>query len=98
MLERGDFNVKELKRINANMANVESKLLASEERIYITKYVADADIEMADDMYMEDEDDIKESIRLYKKSEKYYQRISDAIPEIIKEIDYCIETMPDNPL
>lgn len=91
MLERADFNIKELKRINAFIDKLDKKLLASEERIYITKFVADADIELADDMYVEEEDDIKESIRMYKKSEKYYQSIADAIPKIITVLDDCIE-------
>lgn len=91
MLERADFNIKELKRINDFIDKLDKKLLASEERIYITKFVANADIELADDMYVEEEDDIKESIRMYKKSEKYYQSIADAIPKIITVIDDCIE-------
>ncbi len=91
MLERADYNIKELKRINAFIDKLDKKLLASEERIYITKFVADADIELADDMYVQEEDDIKESIRMYKKSEKYYQSIADAIPKILTVLDDCID-------
>lgn len=93
MLENGDYNIRELKRINASIGKLDEKLMNSDERIYFAKYVSGADIDLADDMYLEEEDDIKESIRMYNKSEKYYQSIADAIPKIIEIVDNCKEKL-----
>jgi len=90
MLSGGDFNVKELKRINAFIGKLDDKLMDSKEQIYLAKYVSNADVEFADDIYVEEEDDIKESIRMYDKSEEYYTKVADAIPEIVDIIDRCI--------
>lgn len=89
LLSRGEFNVKELKRINATIAKLDQRIMESEERIYITKYVSDADFDMAEDMFAEEEDHIKESIRMYNKSERYYESIAKAIPEIIEHFEAC---------
>lgn len=91
LLSRGEFNVKELKRINATIAKLDQRIMESDERIYITKYVSDADFDMAEDMFAEEEDHIKESIRMYNKSEKYYESIAKAIPEIIEHFEACKE-------
>lgn len=91
LLSRGEFNVKELKRINATIAKLDQRIMESDERIYITKYVSDADFDMAEDMFAEEEDHIKESIRMYNKSEKYYESIVKAIPEIIEHFEACKE-------
>ncbi len=89
LLSRGEFDIKELKRINASIAKLDQKLMESEQRIYITKYVSDADFDMAEDMFDEEEDHIKESIRMYNKCEKYYDSIAKAIPEIIEHFEAC---------
>ncbi len=90
MLSGGDFNIKELKRINAFIGKLDDKLMNSEEQIYLAKYVSNADVEFADDIYVEEEDDIKESIRMYNKSEEYYTKVADAIPDIMEIIDKCL--------
>lgn len=93
MLSRGDYNVKELKRITASIGRLDKLLLECDERSYISKYASHADVGLADDMYFEERDDIKESIRMYDKSEAYYKEIADGIPEIIKMIDECTDKM-----
>lgn len=90
MLSGGDFNIKELKRINAFIGKLDDKLMSSKEQIYLAKYVSNADVEFAGDIYVEEEDDIKESIRMYNKSEEYYTKVADAIPEIVDIIDRCL--------
>ncbi|MBQ8167493.1 MAG: motility associated factor glycosyltransferase family protein, partial [Lachnospiraceae bacterium] len=90
MLERGEYNTKELKRINALLDKIGNKFLDSEERIYIIKYAAAADAEYSEDIYQVEDDEIKEGIRLYNKSEKYYQTLADAVPKLIEFIDQCL--------
>lgn len=90
MLSGGDFNVKELKRINAFIGKLDDKLMDSKEQIYLAKYVSNADVDFADDIFVEEEDDIKESIRMYNKSEEYYTKVADAIPDIVDIIDRCV--------
>lgn len=93
MLSGGDFNVKELKRINTFIGKLDNKLMDSKEQIYLAKYVSNADVDFADDIFVEEEDDIKESIRMYNKSEEYYTKVADAIPDIIDIIDRCVDTL-----
>lgn len=90
MMSRGDYNVRELKRINATIGKLDTAIMESEMQNYLAKYVSVADLELADDMYLEEADDIKEAIRMYEKSGSYYSRLSEAIPGIIDILDDCI--------
>lgn len=91
MLSRGDFNIKELKRINACMEKTDAMLLESEERELLSRLSAIADNEFEEDMFEMETDDIKESIRMYDKCEKYYKALGDSIPILIEYIDDCLK-------
>ena len=89
ILETGENNIKELKRINASIKKTDEMIEDSAERMYIYKYMALAEVNMMKDMYEEEDDDIRESIRMYEKSRKYYEEITSQIPELIDMIDDC---------
>lgn len=90
ILENHENDVEELKRINANIKKTDDMIDESDERVYIMKYLTDAEVLMMKDMFVEEEDHIKESIRMYEKSKIYYEEISNGIPEIINIIDECL--------
>lgn len=93
MLGRGDFNVKELKKINSNMQKVDDMFLNAEERELLTKICAKADNAFEEDMYQSDADDIKESIRMYSKCEEYYSSLADACVKLGEFIEECLMEM-----
>ena len=95
LLSRGDYNVKELKRINAYMQKMDDIILASNERSIFERIMPEAEIEFESDMYETETDDIKESIRMYNKLEKYYGAISESCPKIIELIDQALEQLED---
>lgn len=93
MLSRGDFNVKELKRINANMQKVDDMFLNAEERELLSKISSEADNAFEEDMYQSETDDIKESIRMYNKCEQYYGSLADACVKLGEFIEECLMEM-----
>lgn len=95
ILESGENNIEKLKRINANIKKTDDMIDEADERVYIMKYLTDAEVMLMKDMFTEEEDHIKESIRMYEKSNTYYEKISNGIPEIIKIIDDCLLKMED---
>ncbi len=91
MLSRKDFNVKELKKINVSMQKVDELILSSNVKSVFERLIPEAEIEFETDLYETQDDDIKESIRMYEKCEKYYKAISEACPRIIELIDLSLE-------
>ncbi len=98
MLERKDFNVKELKKINASKEKLDEYYFNLPETIYINKYMAKADVDLIEALNVEENDDIKEAIRMYNESTAYYEKISGAIPNIIEIIDRCIDKVSNEVL
>lgn len=96
MMTRGEYNIRELKRINASIGKLDTTIMESEMQNYLAKYVSKADIELADDMYVEENDEIKEAIRMYDKSERYYSKLSEAIPGIVNILDDCINKLEED--
>ena len=90
ILESGENNIRELKRINKSIEKTDALISDCDERMYLYKYNAISEMDMMQDMYSEEESDIKEAIRMYQKSEKYYASIESIIPELIAMIDECI--------
>lgn len=93
LMSRGDFNIKELKKINKIMAKADKKYTTMDESIMIREFVAIEDYNFSNDIYVEGDDEIKEAIRMYEKSNKYYKAIADATPKIIEIVDDCLEKM-----
>lgn len=93
MMERKDYNKKELKRINDVMEKFETSYVEMDERVIIEKSLSDAETEFESDLFVIEKDELEEAFRLYKKSEKYYRDIAEAIPELIDIIQDCIEKM-----
>ena len=84
ILESGKIDIDELKRINSNIKNVDELIEDSDETAFLKKYAAQLEADMMTDMYNEEEDDIKETIRMYEKSRKYYDGLLKVLPELIK--------------
>ncbi|MCM1398908.1 MAG: DUF115 domain-containing protein [Clostridium sp.] len=93
ILESGETNIKELKRINNSIRKTDELISDCDERMYLYKYNASSEIDMMQDIYAGEEDDIKETIHMYEQSEKYYNSIEQVIPELIDIIDDCILRM-----
>lgn len=90
ILESGKININELKRINASIKKTDELVENSDETAFLKKYAAEYEADMMADMYNEETDDIKETIRMYEKSRKYYDGILKVLPELIKLTDDSI--------
>ncbi len=90
MLIESNYDVKRLREINDFMGSVEDSFVDSEEAGFINKFTAQAEADMADDFYIEADNEIDEAIRLYNKSATYYEKIVNVIPEIIHMLDETI--------
>lgn len=90
MLSEGNYNTRRLRAINDFMANVEDTFINSEEAGFVNKFIAQAEADMADDFYIEADNEIDEAIRLYHKSAEYYKKIVNEIPKIINMLDDTI--------
>lgn len=86
LLSRGDYNIKELKKINDSIEKLDEYYIDCDERVLLSKYIAADENDFDSDMYDCEKDDIKESIRMYDKCEKFYSSIGDAVPKIIELI------------
>ncbi len=93
MLSRGDYNVKELKKINSIMQKADETLLEAQERELLSKIDSGADNAFEEDLYEMEADDIKESIRMYKKCEKYYTALAEGCVNITADIEHCLNAM-----
>ena len=85
------YNVERLKKINKFIYELDEDFLDMDERSFIVGYEPTTNYEFLRDYYIEEEDHIKESIRMYSKSEKYYKDLTASIKEIIKMLDECYE-------
>jgi len=90
MLSNKNYNVKELKKINAAMEKLDERLVNCKELAFFDKIIHSDMLDFETDMYMEENDHIKESIRMYDKCEKYYTAIADACPKLIGFADECL--------
>ncbi len=95
MLSRGDYNVKQLKKIYATIEKLNEYILQSDERVLLSKLDAVSENEFEEDVYLEEDDDIKESIRLYDKCEKYYNAMADACPSLEELVDQCLRDLDE---
>lgn len=93
MLSRADYNVKELKKINSMMQKADETLLDSQERELLMKIDSAADTELEEDMYEVEADDIKESIRMYEKCEKYYTALATGCVNVTTYIEQCLDAI-----
>lgn len=90
VLSRGEYNIKELKKAYATIEKINDYLLSSEERVLLSKLDAVSENEFEEDVYLEEDDDIKESIRLYDKCEKYYDSMIKTIPRLLELVEKCL--------
>lgn len=93
MLSRADYNVKELKKINATMQKADDNLLEAQERELLSKIDSSADNALEEDLYEMEKDDIKESIRMYEKCDRYYSALAEGCVNITAYIDQCLNAM-----
>lgn len=95
ILETGKIDIEELKRINTNIKNTDELIEDSDEAAFIKKYAADIEADMITDMYIEEEDGIKETIRMYEKSRKYYDGLIGALLELEELVDDIIKQLEE---
>ncbi|MCM1398906.1 MAG: DUF115 domain-containing protein [Clostridium sp.] len=95
ILVSGCYDIKRLKEINAFIGNVDDTFVNSNVAFLVNKFMAQAEEEMADDFYLEEENDIDEAVRMYNKSESYYKMLSDAIPELVSILDEVEKNLTD---
>lgn len=86
ILTSGKYDLTELKDINQYIAEADDAWVNSDEILCVSKYIAQAETDMAEDMYMEEEDKIAEAVRMYDKVGRYYRMLADAIPELVELI------------
>lgn len=90
MLASGCYDIKRLKEINEFMGIVDNAFVNSDEALLVNKFVATAEAQLADDFYIEEENEIDEAVRMYNKSAAYYKMLKDAIPEMIDVLENTI--------
>lgn len=90
ILESGKINIDELKRINVSIKKTDELIEDCDESVFLKKYAAELEADMMADMYHEETDDIKETIRMYEKSRKYYDGLLKVMPELTKLVDNSI--------
>ncbi len=93
MLIHREFDIDKLKKIVDSIGKLDDYFLSTDEYSLIVKMISKEDYEFADDMYIEEQDDVKESIRMFQKSGNYYNAIAEAIPEIISLYNETIESL-----
>ncbi len=93
ILESGKYDIDRLKLINEYMDFLDNEYVTSDYVMIVTKYNAEAEEQFAADMYIEEDDDISESIRMYEKSKKYYNMTEEAMAELIDLISTCKEEL-----
>ena len=86
-------NVSQLKKIHTTIEKLNDYILQSDERVLLNKLDATSENEFEEDVYLKDEDEIKESIRLFHKCEKYYKSMVEACPKLVELVDQCLEEM-----
>lgn len=93
MLEHKQYDKQELKRINERIRRLDEMYYDAEEYSLIKKVASQANYDFECEVYQSAEDDIEESIRLYKNSEKAYEGIADSTNEILDEIRACAQLL-----
>lgn len=91
ILSGTNYDIKRLKKINANIAKVDEYYENFKESVNVLKASASGYYEFANAFYAEEDNEIKEAIRLYKKSGDYYKSMADAVPKVIEIIDSAMD-------
>ena len=84
ILTSGQYDIKRLKEINAFIGEVDEAFVKAMFKE-----------QLADDFYLEEKDEIDESVRMYNKSASYYKMLADAIPELISILDETEKYLTD---
>lgn len=95
MLTRGCYDIKRLKEINAFMGEVDDFFVNSDEALFVNKFMGQAEEQMAEDFYIEEENEIDEAVRMYNKSASYYKMLADAIPELVSILEETEKYLTD---
>ncbi len=93
ILKSGKYDIQKLKLINEYIGFLDNEYMESDYIMLITKYNALAEEELAGDMYIEEEDEITEAIRMYEKSQTFYHMTCEAIKGLIDLISTCKEEL-----
>ena len=91
LLENRNYDVIQLKKINELLQYVDNQYEHFDESVMVLKCTSESYYEFEDSFYVQEEDDILEAIRMYKKSAAFYKSIADAIPKVSSMVDGAIE-------
>lgn len=83
ILKRGDYQNKELKKIDKNLAGITKEVSEKDGMLILIKRMIDTDLNLAEDLDETEEDLGLESIRLYSKMKKYLQDLLQALEELL---------------
>lgn len=93
MLEHKQYDKQELRCINERIRRLDEAYYDCEEYNLIKKVASKANYDFECEIYQSEENDIEESVRIYKNSEKAYAGIADSMGEILGEIHACVQQL-----
>lgn len=91
LLVNRQFENPKLAQLVTGLGEVDDYLLSQDVYMFLVKMIVKEDYGFADDMFIEEQDEIKEAIRMFAKSRTYYQAVADAIPQTIEFVDKALE-------
>lgn len=95
IMSSGKYEVEKLKLINAYIGQLDTDFLDARISPFVNQYVALANVELSGDIFIEDEDEISEAIRMYKKSKEYYGKIASELPNMVGIIEESIKEIQE---
>lgn len=84
LLERGNYQQKELQKIDANLARMTREVEQKEGILILIKRMIDTEASVTDDLHEEAETPELETIRLYKKMRLYFSEMLQADEEVLE--------------
>ncbi|MCM1273724.1 MAG: DUF115 domain-containing protein [Clostridium sp.] len=92
ILESGDGNIKELNRISANVDKLIKVIEGCDERALIYKWTVASELDVYQKIN-EEQDAIKAGICAFETNAAYFEKLGNAMPELVSIIDDCIEKL-----
>ncbi len=87
ILESGSIQFRELKSINDKIGKIDEYMLGLDEYSTLEKLTAGAEYDFSGDLFSDYDDDRKEAIRMYEKSQVLYEKIAEKIPVLLGIVD-----------
>lgn len=85
-----------LRRTNDYISEFNQRFCDFEGNDFITESMQFAQNEVAGDLYVGEKDDVKEAMRMYEKSVKYFEAVAEVIPQIRQDVEACISRIEES--